>query len=88
VVVPAWYFAPQKPGIALAGWQMAATQAGLLGDGPISGLEDPARAVLLLQIAGEFADADLKHRLWEAAEPHIEPTWDREAGEFTLGFVV
>ena len=86
VVIPAWYFAPQKRELAQAGWQMAAGLSGALGNGPITGLEDPARATMLLQIAGEFASPDIKQRFWEAAEPHIEPTWDRESGEFTLGF--
>ena len=56
------------------------------GDGPILGLDDPPRATMLLQFAGEFADAETKARIWDAAESHIQPTWDREAGEFTLGF--
>lgn len=86
VVIPAWYFAPQKPAVALAGWQMAAAVSGAAGTGPITGLEDPARATMLLQIAGEFAGEEIKSRLWAAAEPHIEPTWDRQSGEFTLGF--
>jgi hypothetical protein len=58
----------------------------ILGDGPITGLDEPAKATTLLQFCGEFADAATKQRLWAAAEDHIEPTWDREAGEFTLGF--
>ena len=65
---------------------MAATINGVLGDGPISGLDEPASATMLLQIAGEFADPATKQRIWEAAEEHIEPTWDPETGEFTLGF--
>ena len=59
---------------------------GVLGDGPITGLDDPNRATMLLQFAGEFADADTKRRIWESADASVEPTWDREAGEFTLGF--
>jgi hypothetical protein len=57
-----------------------------LGDGPISGLQEPEAATMLLQIAGEFADPEMKRRIWKAAEEHIEPSWDRKTGEFTLGF--
>ena len=86
IIAPTWYLAPQGPDVAQAGWQTAATLTGLLDDGPIAGLDDAGTAVMLLQIAGEFADEATKARLWEAAEAHIEPTWDRERGEFTLGF--
>jgi hypothetical protein len=86
IMAPAWYFAPQKPDVARAGWQIAATLSGALADGPVTGLEDPARATMLLQIAGEFADEATKQRIWEAAEAHIEPLWDHGLGEFTLGF--
>lgn len=86
LIAPVWYFAPQRPEVARAGWEMVATVSGVLGDGPISGLDDPAMATMLLQNAGEFADASTRDRLWAAAEAHIEPTWDRTLGEFTLGF--
>jgi hypothetical protein len=86
LIAPTWYFAPQRPEVAKMGWQTAAAAAGLLADGPVLGLDDPATAVMLLQIAGEFADEGTRSRLWEAAEEHIEPTWDRDRGEFILGF--
>jgi hypothetical protein len=86
IIAPTWYFAPQRPEVARAGWQMAAMLNGVTGDGPITGLNDPARAVTLLQFAGEFADPATKKRIWEAADEHIEANWDRKAGEFTLGF--
>jgi len=41
---------------------------------------------MLLQISGELADPATKQRIWEAAENHIEPIWNNETGEFTLGF--
>ena len=85
-MVPTWYFAPQRREIAEAGWQLAATINGVLRDGPISGLDEPETATMLLQFAGEFADPATKKRIWDAAEDHIEPTWNRDAGEFTLGF--
>ena len=88
IIAPAWYFAPQKREIARAGWHTTAMLSGILSDGPITGLDDPARATMLLQFAGEFADPATKQRLWEAAEEHIEPTWDRDVGEFTLGFAL
>ncbi len=40
---------------------------------------------MLLQLAGEFCNPNTKKELWDAAEEHIEPTWDRESGEFYLG---
>ena len=30
--------------------------------------------------------AAAKARIWAAADEHTEPTWNRDAGEFTLGF--
>ena len=86
IIAPTWYFAPQRQDVAQMGWQTAATAAGLLDNGPIVGLDNPGSAVMLLQIAGEFADETTKTRLWEAAEDHVEPTWDQQRGEFTLGF--
>lgn len=86
LIAPAWYFAPQRPEVARMGWQTLATVAGVLGDGPITGVEDPRSSTLLLQLSGEFADAETKARIWEAADEHIEPTWDHATGEFTLGF--
>jgi hypothetical protein len=86
LIVPAWYFAPQRPEVAEAGWKMAATINGVVGAGPVSGLDDPEGATMLLQIAGEFAEASMKKRIWDAAEDHIEPTWNHDTGEFTLGF--
>lgn len=86
LIAPAWYLGPQKPEVAQAGWEMVAMVSGALGDGPISGLDNPAMATMLLQNVGEFADKGTKDRLWAAAETHIEPTWDRTLGEFTLGF--
>ena len=86
IIAPTWYFAPQKHEVALAGWQTAAMVHDVFGDGPVTGLADPARATTLLQMSGEFADRETKDRIWTAAEHYIEPTWDRERGEFTLGF--
>lgn len=86
VVVPAWYFAPQRPAVASAGWRTAAMVFGVDGDGPIRGLDNPSSAAMLLQIAGEFADPQTKARIWAAADEFVQPTWDHAAGEFTLGF--
>jgi hypothetical protein len=86
IIAPTWYFAPQRPAVARAGWQTAAMVNGVIGDGPIQGLDEPPRATMLLQFAGEFADAETKARIWAAADEHVQPTWDRDAGEFTLGF--
>jgi len=86
IIAPTWYFAPQQREIAQAGWNMTALINGVHGAGPITGLEEPNSATMLLQFAGEFADTETKQRIWEAADEHIEPTWDRDTGEFTLGF--
>lgn len=85
IIAPAWYFAPQRNQVAEVGWKTAAMFSGALGDGPITGLDQPATATMLLQLAGEFADPAMKQRIWNAADEHIEPTWDRDSGEFTLG---
>jgi hypothetical protein len=37
-------------------------------------------------VAGEFIDQASKERLWELAAASIQPNFDRETGEFTLGF--
>ena len=85
IIAPAWYFAPQRNRVAEAGWKLIAGASGVFGDGPVTGLAEPSQATFLLQIAGEFADPLTKQRIWEAADEHIEPTWDQESGEFTLG---
>ncbi|MCZ6501673.1 MAG: hypothetical protein O6945_04065 [Gammaproteobacteria bacterium] len=85
IIAPAWYFAPQINQLAEVGWNTAARASGAFGDGPITGLDDPGTATMLLQLAGEFADSSTKQKLWEAAEEHIEPTRDQSTGEFTFG---
>jgi hypothetical protein len=86
LTLPAWYLAPQRRETAQAGWELSATLAGVHGQGPIAGLENPMNSVALLQLAGEFGDDSVRERVWDAAEEFIEPTWDRKSGEFTLGF--
>jgi hypothetical protein len=86
IMAPTWYFAPQRPELALAGWLTTSHVHGVDGDGPITALDVPARTTSLLQFAGEFADAETKARIWAEAETHIEPMWDQSMGEFTLGF--
>lgn len=86
VIAPTWYLAPQRPDVAEAGWQTIAELLGALGDGPISGLDDVMSGPMLLWFAGEFAHPEDKARIWAAADATCEPTWDRQAGEFTLGF--
>jgi hypothetical protein len=83
--LPAWYLAPQRNDVARAGWELVAQLSGAVGDGPIAGLENPQAAVAMLQLAGEFGEESVQERIWSAAEPFLEPTWDRESGEFTLG---
>lgn len=86
LIAPAWYLAPQRREIAEAGWNMGAMIAGLHRDGDVTGVQDPRMGVMLTQLAGEFADESTKARLWTAADDHFEPTWDRDLGEFTMGF--
>ncbi|HUP87445.1 MAG TPA: hypothetical protein VM143_17470 [Acidimicrobiales bacterium] len=59
---------------------------GAAGGGPVGGLDNPVLGVMLVQLAGEFADETTKARIWAAADEHFEPTWDFDRGEFTLGF--
>lgn len=86
LIAPAWYLAPQQREVAEAGWRLAAMISGALGDGPVAGVDNPQLGVLLVQIAGEFADPATKARIWSAADQHFGPTWDHDRGEFTLGF--
>ena len=86
LIAPAWYLAPQRREVAEAGWRFGALLSGALGDGPVAGLDNPQLGVMLAQLAGEFADEATKARIWAAADEHFEPTWDVDAGEFTLGF--
>jgi hypothetical protein len=78
--------APQRREVAEASWTLIATMMGALGDGPIFGLDDPTAGPMLLQQAGEFADPEVKARIWEAADDQADPDWDTQRGEFTLGF--
>ena len=86
VLAPGWYLAPQRRDVAEAGWRLGAMLTGALGDGPVMGMANPPAAVMVVQLAGEFASAEVKARIWAAADDYFEPTWDRDAGEFTFGF--
>ena len=72
--------------MAEAGWVAVASLVGALGDGPVSGMEDLFVGPMLLWLAGEFAEPDVKAKIWAAADERCEPTWNRDSGEFTLGF--
>ena len=85
LIAPVWYLAPQQREIAESAWTMAATLTGLLGGEP-SGLEDPNLASLLAWHTGEFADGEVKARLWEHLDQVFEPSWDHDLGEFTFRF--
>ena len=85
IIAPAWYMAPQRNEVAEMGWKSAVALSGVMSDGPNVGLQTPATATFILQLSGEFADAGTKQLIWDAAEELIEPTWDSESGEFTLG---
>lgn len=85
IIAPAWYIAPQRNEVALMGWKTVAAMSGVMSDGPNVGLQTPEMATFILQLSGEFADPETKQLIWDAAEELIEPTWDLETGEFTLG---
>ena len=85
LIIPGWYLAPQRPEVAEAAWKLGAMFSGALGDAPMAELP-AAMASQLVQIAGEFADDAVKARIWAAADAGLEPTWDRDAGEFAFGF--
>jgi hypothetical protein len=86
LIAPGWYLAPQRREVAEAGWMSGATMTGVLGDSEIAGLDSPDAGVMLVQLAGEFADPAVTARLWDAADQFFEPTWNHDTGEFTLGF--
>jgi hypothetical protein len=85
LIAPAWYMAPQRRDVGQTAWNMGAMLSGVLGDGDIMGLDDENLGVMLVQLAGEYGDEATKARLWDAADAHFEPTWDVDAGEFTMG---
>ncbi|MBW2281793.1 MAG: hypothetical protein JRG82_13720 [Deltaproteobacteria bacterium] len=88
LTLPAWYLAPQRREVAEVGWEVAAGMHGASGDGPLAGLDDPMQSVALLQLAGEFANADTFERVSNAVDEFAEPTWDRDRGEFSYGFAL
>jgi hypothetical protein len=49
-------------------------------------LDNPGMAVMLVQLAGEFADDATKQRIWDAADAHFQPTLDVDRGELTFAF--
>ena len=86
LIAPGWYLAPQRREVADAAWSFGALLSGAAGDGPVALLDNPALGVMLVQLAGEFADESTKARIWAAADEHFEPTWSADRGEFTFGF--
>jgi hypothetical protein len=89
LIAPAWYLAPQRPDVARTAWTLGATLTGALDPAradDIAMLDNPALAVTLVQLAGEFADDATKQRIWRAADEHFQPSWDVDRGELTFGF--
>lgn len=86
LIAPGWYLAPQRREVALSGWNLGATLLGVFGGGEIVGLDSLDAGVMAVQLAGELADPTINSRLWAAADEVFEPTWNRDLGEFTLGF--
>ena len=58
---------------------------GLENDIPVAVTSDPLSAGTLLQAAREWGLNDLASRLQAACDESLEPTWDRERGEFIWG---
>lgn len=85
LIAPAWYFAPQRQEVAEMGWETVLAATGVLSGEISPGFQAPESLTFLLQLSGEFADPDTKQKIWETAEEYIEPKWDRQSGEFTLG---
>lgn len=86
LIAPGWYLAPQRRDVAEAAWGFGAMLSGAAGDGPIALLDQIPLGVMLVQLAGEFADDATKDRIWAAADEHFEPTLSADSGEFTFGF--
>lgn len=86
LIAPGWYLAPQRREVAESAWGFGAMLSGAAGDGPVGLLDQTPLGVMLVQLAGEFADGSTKARIWAAADEHFEPTWAADSGEFTFGF--
>lgn len=88
LLVPGWYLAPQRREVAEASWGLASMFAAALGaggpGGGAGGEQASQLAVQVVQLAGEFADASTKARIWDAADAALGPVWDRDAGELTF----
>ena len=85
LIAPTWYLAPQRREVAETAWKFGAAALGLLGDGDV-GLNESRDGLMLAWFTGEFADGEVKRKLWEACDTLFEPSLDPDSGEFTFGF--
>ena len=85
LIAPAWYFAPQRHNVAEVGWKTVVAASGVLSGEINPEFQAADRLTFLLQLSGEFADAVTKQHIWNIADQYIEPNWNKEDGEFTLG---
>ena len=81
----AHYVAAQVPADARALWDSARAQMGLI-DPPFSPTLDPRGAALYLFLAKEWDLPELAAAVIRDADERHQPTWNRDAGEFTWGF--
>ena len=85
LIAPAWYLGPQKSAMGETAWQMLLADSNILSGNLSERWREPASLTFILQLSGEYADDETKARIWEVVDDIIEPAWDLERGEFTLG---
>ncbi len=83
--VTAMYAAPQEPVDARRLFDASCAGMGLIGDAPIEQLPTIRSSGAVLALARHWGLDDLAERLGSAIDEQLEPTWDRERGEFTWG---
>jgi len=79
------YCLPMVPEDARRLFDGALAQLGGLEDDPVAVKSNPLSAGSLLHAAREWGLDDLANRMQAACDESLEPTWDRERGEFTWG---
>ena len=80
------YLLPLVPEDARRLFDGAIEQMGGLSDEiPEDVIQNPRNAGALIHAAKEWGLVDLAERLQSACDDALEPTWDRERGEFTWG---
>ena len=85
LIAPAWYWGPQRPEMGEVAWEMLLAGTNVLSGELPEIWKEPGNLTFLLQLAGEHADPDIKYKIWDVCDEMLEPTWDYDLGEFTLG---